>query len=126
MDREAALLALRSITTGFDTHDLEAILEWFADDAVFESPRGPDRWGRRFVGRDEIRAGFAARFEGIPDVRYTEGEHFVDGDRGASEWRLTGTTVDGQRLDLRGCDLWTFRDGKVIRKDSYWKIVTDG
>jgi hypothetical protein len=22
-----------------------------------------------------------------------------------------------------GCDFYTFRDGKVTRKDSYWKIV---
>jgi len=24
---------------------------------------------------------------------------------------------------VRGCDHWEFRDGKVMRKDSYWKIV---
>jgi hypothetical protein len=24
---------------------------------------------------------------------------------------------------VRGCDHYEFRDGKVIRKDSYWKIV---
>jgi ketosteroid isomerase-like protein len=44
-------------------------------------------------------------------------------DRGVSEWTLTGTTTDGERLELRGCDLWTFRDGKVVKKDSYWKLV---
>jgi ketosteroid isomerase-like protein len=47
----------------------------------------------------------------------------VYGDRGVSEWTLTGTTTDGERLELRGCDLWTFGNGKVIKKDSYWKIV---
>ena len=26
-------------------------------------------------------------------------------------------------IEVRGCDLWEFRDGKVSRKDSYWKIV---
>ena len=30
----------------------------------------------------------------------------------------------GARLELRGCDLWTFREGLVVRKDSYWKIVS--
>ena len=30
----------------------------------------------------------------------------------------------GLRLEVRGCDLWTFRDGKVVRKDSFWKIRT--
>ena len=47
----------------------------------------------------------------------------VSGDRGTSEWTLTGTTTDGERIEVRGCDLWTFRDGKVTRKDSFWKIV---
>lgn len=27
------------------------------------------------------------------------------------------------RIEVRGCDFYTFRDGQVIRKDSYWKIV---
>ncbi len=89
-----------------------------------KSPRGPEVYGQRFVGRDAVREAFAGRFAGIPDVRYQEDEHFVDGDRGASEWTLRGTTTDGQRLEVRGCDLWTFRDGKITKKDSYWKIRT--
>ena len=115
---------LRDIAAGFDTHDLDRILRHFADDAVFESPRGPDAWGQRFEGAAAIREAFASRFSGIPDVRYRDDDHFVDGDRGASEWTLSGTTTDGQRLEVRGCDLWTFRDGKIVKKDSYWKIRT--
>jgi hypothetical protein len=49
--------------------------------------------------------------------------HWVSGDLGVSEWLLTGTTPDGVRIQVRGCDHWEFRDGKVIRKDSYWKII---
>jgi ketosteroid isomerase-like protein len=95
----------------------------FADDCVFESPRGPERWGRRFVGKDEVRRGLAARFEGIPDVSYTDDDHFVAGNRGVSEWTISGTTTDGIRVDVRGCDIWTFADdGTIVRKDSFWKI----
>ena len=115
---------LRDIAEGFDTHDLDRILRHFADDAVFESPRGPEAWGQRFEGLAAIREAFAARFSGIPDVRYQDDDHFVDGDRGASEWTLRGTATDGQHLEVRGCDLWTFRDGRIVRKDSYWKIRT--
>jgi ketosteroid isomerase-like protein len=32
-------------------------------------------------------------------------------------------TRDGTQKEVHGCDLYTFRNGKVIRKDSYWKIV---
>ena len=86
MDHDDAMLMLKAITTAFDEHDLEGIMVHFAADAVFEGPRGSDPWGTRFVGREEIREAFAARFSGIPDIRYQQDEHFVDGDRGASEW----------------------------------------
>ena len=124
MEHDEALRMVRAITTAFDQHDLEGILSHFADDAVFEAPRGPDPWGKRFVGHQEIREAFAGRFSGIPDICYQEDEHFVDGDRGASEWTLSGTTTAGERIEVRGCDLWTFRDGKVVKKDSFWKIRT--
>ena len=113
---------LEEITDAFNRHDLDAIMAYFTDDAVFESPRGSEPWGRRFTGKDAVREGLAARFSGIPDVHYGDGDHFVAGDRGASEWTLTGTTTEGETLEVRGCDLWTFRDGLVTRKDSYWKI----
>jgi ketosteroid isomerase-like protein len=124
MQHDEAMQMLRSIAAAFDGHDLDGIMAHFADDAVFESPRGPDPWGRRFVGRQEVRTAFAGRFSGIPDVRYRQDDHFVDGDRGASEWTLSGTTTDGERLEIRGCDLWTIRDGRIVKKDSYWKIRT--
>jgi hypothetical protein len=31
--------------------------------------------------------------------------------------------LDGVRLNVRGCDIWTFRDDKVVVKNSFWKIV---
>ena len=125
MDRAAKVDLIRTIAKGFDTHDLDLIMSGFTEDAVFESPRGTEPWGTRFTGSDAIREAFAGRFAGIPDVRYQQDEHFVDGDRGASEWTLSGTTTDGQRIEVRGCDLWTFRDGQVVKKDSYWKIRTE-
>lgn len=123
MSVDPNLEVLRRVLEAFNAHDLDAIMSHFADDCVFESPRGSDRWGSRFVGKDEVRRGLAARFEGIPDVSYGDDDHFVSGNRGVSEWTITGTTVAGERIDVRGCDLWTFGDdGKIVRKDSFWKI----
>ena len=114
---------LRAMVDAFNRHDLDAIMEHFADDAVLETPRGFEPWGTRFEGKSAVREGLAARFSGIPDVHYGDDEHFVAGDRGASAWTLTGTTTHGDRLEVRGCDLWTFDDDLVTKKDSYWKIV---
>ena len=124
MEHDEAMDMLTAITAAFDAHDLDAILAHFADDAVFEGPRGKDPWGTRFVGKEAVREAFAARFSGIPDVRYRDEGAFVDGDRGASEWTLSGTTTSGERIEVRGCDLWTIRDGKIVKKDSFWKIRT--
>ena len=114
---------LEKIADAFNRHDLDAIMEFFAEDSILETPRGPHPWGQRFVGKAQVREGLAARFAGIPDVHYGDDRHWVCGDRGVSEWTLTGTTTSGVRLEVRGCDLWEFRDGRVVRKDSYWKIV---
>jgi steroid delta-isomerase-like uncharacterized protein len=120
---EARLAVLGQMLAAFNRHDLNAIMSLFTDDCVFESPRGAEPWGTRFIGRAEVREGLAARFRGIPDVRNGDDRHFVAGERGASEWTLTGTTTEGKRLEVRGCDLWTFEGDRITRKDSYWKIV---
>jgi ketosteroid isomerase-like protein len=114
---------MEEVLDAFNRHDLDAIMAFFAEDATLDMPRGPDPWGSRMVGKAAVREGLAARFAGIPDVHYSEDRHWVCGDRGASEWLLTGTTTAGQRIAVRGCDLWEFRDGLITRKDSYWKIV---
>ena len=103
---------LKSIADAFNRHDLDGIMAFFTEDAVLETPKGPDPWGRRFAGTEQVREGLAARFAGIPDVHYGDDSHWVSGDRGVSEWTLTGTTTDGEHLRVRGCDLWTFRDGQ--------------
>jgi hypothetical protein len=108
MSAEGNVETLRQVLDGFNRHDLDAIMSHFADDCVFESPRGPDAYGLRFAGRVQVRRGLAARFEGIPDVHYGDDDHFACGHRGASERTISGTTVGGERIEVRGCDLWTF------------------
>ena len=65
----------------------------------------------------------AARFEGLPDVHYGDDSHYVDGDMGISQWTVSGTMKSGERIRARGCDFYTFRGDKVVKKDSFWKIV---
>ncbi len=116
---------LTELCAAFNAHDLDRIMLFFADDCVLEMPRGNKPWGSRFEGKANVRAALATRFEGLPDVHYGEAQHFVDetAGTGMSKWTLTGTTRDGESKHVRGCDFYSFRNGMVIRKDSYWKIV---
>jgi ketosteroid isomerase-like protein len=114
---------LRRLVDAFNAHDLDAVMRFFTDDCVLEMPRGPDPWGRRLEGQEAVRSGLASRFAGLPDVHYDEDRHWVSGERGCSEWLLTGTTTKGEAVEVRGCDLFEFRGDKIARKDSYWKLV---
>jgi len=114
---------LRGLLDAFNRHDLDAIMEYFADDCVLYLPRGDRPRGAMFEGKAAVRRGLATRFEGLPDVHYGDDRHWVCGDLGVSEWTITGTAAAGKRIEARGVDLLEFRDGKIVRKDSFWKIV---
>jgi ketosteroid isomerase-like protein len=119
----ASTETLQAFLAAFNRHDLDAIMGFFGDDCSFDFPRGPHPWGNRAVGKGQVRALLATRFAGLPDVAYLDDEHWVCGDRGVSRWRLTGTRTTGERVEVNGCDLLEFKDGKITRKDSYWKLV---
>ena len=114
---------LKGFLEAFNRHDLDSIMGYFAEDCVFYMPRGSAPRGDRYVGKNEVRAGLAKRFEGIPDVHYGEDQHWACGDFGVSEWTLTGTSVSGKKIEVRGVDLLEFAQGKITRKDSFWKIL---
>ena len=116
---------LKEILDAFNRHDLDAIMEFFSDDCSFDFPRGPEYFGQRFTGKAQVREALASRFKGLPDVHYGDDVHWIsaEGDKGVTEWTLTGTTLSGTSVKVRGCDLWRIHDGKITRKDSYWKIV---
>ena len=123
MPEHATVALLKGFLQAFNRHDLDAIMGYFADDCVLYMPRGARPRGDRYVGKEDVRAGLAKRFEGIPDVHYGEDRHWACGDVGVSEWTLTGTTASGQRVEVRGVDLLELAHGKITRKDSFWKIV---
>jgi SnoaL-like domain len=109
-DESRRLQVLKEVAHAFNRHDLDTVMSYFAEDAVL-------------VGQVAVREGLASRFAMIPDVQYGDDRHWVCGNLGVSEWLLTGTTTAGARLAVRGCDHWEFRGDRIVRKDSYWKIV---
>jgi ketosteroid isomerase-like protein len=116
--------ALRDLLEAFNAHDLDRIMGFFTDDCVLDTPRGTDPGGTRYSGLTAVREGLAGRFTGIPDVHYGEDEHWACDDHAVSRWLLTGTTTAGEKVRVRGCDLFDLApDGRIRRKDSYWKIV---
>src|SRR6202022_2850814 len=97
---------------------------FMAEEVVFHSPSGPEACGGRHVGREAVRRAFARIFEAFPDVRFEDTRHVVAGGRAGSGWGVAGTPPDGRRVEVDGCDLFTFASGKIARKSSFLKTRT--
>ena len=91
------------------------------DDCIFEASAGPDVNGEKFVGKDAVKKTFEDVFKNYPDAKWNNPHHFIAGDRAVSEWIFTGTKLDGSKIEVTGCDLFTFRGGKIYIKNSYRK-----
>jgi ketosteroid isomerase-like protein len=112
---------LDAFADAWNRHDADGILAMMTPDCVMETSFGPDACGTRYVGPDGVRRGIMEVFKVFPDARWNEPRHVVAGDRAVTEWVFTGTKADGSKVEVNGCDLFTFRDGKIALKNSYRK-----
>ena len=118
---EVTTEVLQTFADAWNRHDADALMSFMTEDCVFDSSAGPDVCGTRYAGREAVRAGYAEVWSIFPDAHWSNARHFVQGERGVSEWTFTGTRTDGTRVEVNGCDLFTFRGGKIAVKNSYRK-----
>lgn len=112
---------LESLFDAFNRHDIDGIMKFFADDCVFNAIGGPEVYGTRFEGAKAIADAFSGVWKSMPDAQWGSHSHFTAGDRGVSEWVFSATAADGSRIEADGCDLFTFRGGKIVRKQAFRK-----
>jgi len=123
-DEAATLKMLDEFAAAWNRHDVEGLMACMAPECVFEGSAGPEKAGTRHVGRDAVRRAYLAIFDAYADGRWNNPRHFVSGNRAVSEWTFTGTTKDGTRVEVNGCDIFTLENGKIALKNSYRKQRT--
>lgn len=114
---------VRRIGAAFANRDVNGIVESFAEDGEFRNAKGPDYWGQSFKGKAAIRGYFEPLFASTGDVKWVHTHEFICGDRAVTEWHRTATLKTGERQEWLGCDLYTFRRGLIVMKDTYIKVV---
>ncbi len=122
----AELQALfRRFGRAFNAGDVDAIAACVTADFRWIMARGPDApHGRVVEGRDALREALGERGQELADVRFSEAKVFAAGDHVVGTFRMTAIRrADNAPVDLRGCDIYTLRDGLIASKDSYWKQV---
>jgi steroid delta-isomerase-like uncharacterized protein len=118
---EVTVAFLQAFADAWNRHDVDDLMSFMTDDCVFESSAGNETCGTRFEGADAVRMGYAKAWKDFPDAKWADARHFVSGNQGVSEWIFSGTQADGKRVEVTGCDVFTFRDGKIAVKNSYRK-----
>lgn len=122
-DGKVTIELMEEINAAFNSRDADRVASYFAADGVFATARGPDPWGHRVQGRDNIRDFVARRFEVVPDMKWEHDYKYVTENRAVTVWTVTGKSAGGETFNYRGCDLYDFKDGKITYKDTFWKIV---
>lgn len=113
---------LDAFADAWNRHDIEGLMEFMTPDCIYDASVGPHIYGMRYEGAFEVREGFSKVLDTFPDAHWGSARHFIAGDRGVSEWIFTGTTPDGTKIEVDGCDVFTFKDGKIWIKNSYRKF----
>jgi ketosteroid isomerase-like protein len=120
---DVTLERLHEIAAAFARRDVDGIVNSFAEDGEFRNARGPDYWGQSFKGKAAIRSYFEPLFASTGDVKWQHASEFICGNRAVTEWHRTATLQSGERQEWLGCDLYTFRRGLIVMKDTYIKVV---
>ena len=98
---------MNRLVSAVNAHDLEAAAALFDADYRSSQPVHP---GRTFIGREQMRANWAAMFAGIPDFHAELVRSVDDGQFTWSEWHWSGTRTDGQPFEMRGVTLFEVAD----------------
>jgi hypothetical protein len=126
MNNADKIALLDKFVTAWNAHDVDALMACMIDDdsCAFYSAMGPTPQGGVTEGREAVKASYEAIFKKFPDARWHNLTHFVSGDRGVSQWLFTGTPADGkEKIQVRGCDIFEFKNKKIKVKDTYRKQV---
>jgi ketosteroid isomerase-like protein len=121
---DVTLERLHEIADAFARRDVDGIVNSFAEDGEFRNAEGPDFWGQSFKGKAAIRSYFEPLFAQASDVKWRHTSEFICGARAVTEWHRTATLKSGEKQSWLGCDLYTFRRGLIVMKDTYIKVVS--
>ncbi|AXC49242.1 nuclear transport factor 2 family protein [Paracoccus suum] len=114
---------LKATFDAFNRHDIDGVMQHFADDCVFYTVAGDNEFGNEVKGREAIAKAFTGVWTAMPDVQWADHSHFMseDGSRGVSQWTFRATNPDGTRTEVQGADLFRIKDGKIVEKQALRK-----
>lgn len=112
---------LSDLFDAFNRHDIDGVMQYFADDCVFYAVAGDECFGSTIEGADAIAGAFTTVFNTVKNANWAHDNHFISGDNAVSEWTFTGEMNDGKRIEARGVDIFKIKNGKIVCKNAFRK-----
>ena len=122
-----AMLIKRAVREGYaavSRQDLDAVVELFHEDAVFEFPGETIKSGR-FEGREAIREWFANWFERMPVTRFTIRHISVENIFALSDSNVVHVEWDVEEVDREGHRYWLTGVGAFVIEHGQVRSVKD-
>ena len=116
---QATREAIDSFNEVFNRHDADALADILTEDTVFEDTSPPPD-GRRIKGRAAVVEHWREWFARNPDARFDTEEVIISDNRAIVRW-VYRKVRNGHAWHLRGVDIFTIRDGRVVAKLAYVK-----
>lgn len=98
-----ALEWIDRLVAATNAHDIEGLVDCFAEDYVNVMPAHPPRG---FGGREQVRKNWSTFFATIPDISVRVLRRSLDGDTLWTEWEMIGTRRDGTAHRMCGVILF--------------------
>ena len=115
---------LDAITDAYNRNDIDEVMSFFAEDAVFDHAAGTEINGTRFEGLETIRSIFEGLFNNVERVNWTPIDTRISGDKAYCEFHRVAQLKSGETQDFLSIDILTFRDGLIVHKDTFYKNRT--
>lgn len=118
---EVTIELLDAIGDAFNNNDIDEVMQYFAEDTVFDHAAGPDIHGKRFEGKETVRGVFAGLFDNVEKVHWETLATCINGSKAYCEYRRTAKLNSGESQDFLSIDILTFENGLITHKDTYYK-----
>ena len=114
------LRLLEQFGEAWDAGDVDKLMSMITDDCVYAASVGPEP-GATYAGKQAVREGFLAMLALDSGGVSRTGRVFVAGNLGVSEWSYLFRAGSDAEFEVRGCDIFEFRGGRISRKDAFRK-----
>ncbi len=118
--------ALTRWNQAWDEHDLDGVMGLFHEDVLFEN------WtGAKVQGKRALHQAWKPWFKNHRGFRFAGEDLFIDETeqkvlyQWCLDWPCSEKGYEGKSERRRGLDIIHFRDGKIIRKNTYSKTTVE-